>query len=257
MKKIIVSLLVLFTVGSGFAQDAATGKKHRFGLKMAPGVSWLNVKKIGQENDGASYSFGYGLQYEYAFSDFFSLSTGVLMNSFRGNVIYTDSVKFAYEITNSGVVTPDTADLLKSRRYTFKSVDVPLTLKLKTPEIGYLTYYGEFGTTINVVYDAYSSKNNVILRDGLSESELTEGGEAGKFDEREGTNWLNASLNIGIGAEYNLVGNTSLLVGINYNSSFTNILKKEPSNILYKATNSGISQTVRAESIALTVGVQF
>ena len=74
MKKIIAIVLVLFSGGAIYAQDVAV-KKHRFGVKIAPGISFLRIGKTGQERDGVDYSFGYGLQYEYGFSEYFSIST--------------------------------------------------------------------------------------------------------------------------------------------------------------------------------------
>lgn len=255
MKKIIAFVLVLATSLSVSAQDAASLRKHRFGLRIAPGISYFGVDKLGQENDGFNYAFGYGLQYEYALSENFSIVSGVLMNSFRGNVTYSDSLYFVFNKTVSGQSKVDTANQILSRKYTFKSVDIPLKLKLKTPEIGYLTYFGEFGTTLSVIYDSYTSKNEVILNEGDTKSELA--GDEEKLDANDDVSWFRGSLNIGAGVEYNLVGNTSLLIGVNWNSAFTNILGKKSESLFYTASGEKFSQTVKADYVALTVGIQF
>lgn len=257
MKKIIAVVLVLLSVGTISAQEGSgvSFKKHRLGVKIAPGLSYFNVGKLGQENSGVSYTFGYGLQYEYGFSDNFSISTGLLMNSFRGNVSYNDSLYFVFEKSVSGQTIKDTASQILGRKYTFKSVDIPLALKLKTPEIGYLTYFAEFGTTLSIIYDSYSSKNNVILNEGDTESELT--GDSEKINSNGEVNLFKGSLNIGVGVEYNLVGNTSLLVGLNWNSAFTNILSKTSDELYFISSKEKFNQTVKSDYIALTVGVQF
>ena len=257
MKKIIAVVLVLLSVGSITAQDGSSVsvRKHRFGVKIAPGISYLNIDKQGQESDGADYTFGYGLQYEYAFSENFSFATGILMNSFRGNVKYTDSLYFVFDKNVSGVDMKDTASQIFGRKYTFKSVDIPIVLKLKTPEIGYLTYFAEFGTTLSVIYDSYSSKNEVVMNEGDAQTQLSD--DLAELDASEDVRLFKGALNIGIGAEYNLVGNTSLLVGLNWNSSFSNILSKTSDEIYYGSTNEKFSQIVKSDYVSLTVGIQF
>ena len=41
---------------------------------------------------------------------------------------------------------------LKERKYKVNYVTIPIGLKLKTKEIGYLTYFGEFGGNIGIPY---------------------------------------------------------------------------------------------------------
>jgi hypothetical protein len=257
MKKIIAVVLVLLSVGSITAQDGSgvSFRKHRLGVKIAPGLSYLNIDKLGQVSDGVDYTFGYGLQYEYGFSENFSISTGILMNSFRGNVSYSDSLFFVFDKTVSGIPMKDTANQILGRKYTFKSVDIPLALKLKTPEIGYLTYFAEFGTTLSIIYDSYSSKNEVILNEGDAKAELS--GDSEKLDANDDVSLFKGALNIGIGAEYNLVGNTSLLFGVNWNSAFTNILSKTSDEIFYIKSSEKFNQIVKSDYISVSVGVQF
>jgi len=257
MKKIISIVLVLLSIGTLSAQESpgVSFKKHRLGVRIAPGISYLNVGKLGQENDGVSYAFGYGLQYEYGFSDNFSISTGLLMNTFRGNVNYNDSLYFVYEKSASGQTVKDTASQILGRKYTFKSIDIPFALKLKTPEIGYLTYFVEFGTTLSIIYDSYTSKNNVILTSGDSEAELS--GDSEKINANDDVNLFKGALNVGLGVEYNLIGNTSLLVGLNWNSAFTNILNKKSDELFYQNGGGKFNQVVKSDYIALSIGVQF
>ena len=253
MKKIIAIVLVLFSGGAIYAQDVAV-KKHRFGVKIAPGISFLRIGKTGQERDGVDYSFGYGLQYEYGFSEYFSISTGFLMNSFRGDVTFTENnpVYFVFNETISGNKKTITTDQIYGRQYTFKAVDIPVALKLRTPEIGYLTYFAEFGTTLSVIYDSYSSKNEVFL--ATTKSFLSGDNEKIETDD---VNLFKLGLNLGLGVEYNLVGNTSLLVGLNWVNGFTNVLKKKSNEIFYKSSDNQLNQIVKADYVALTIGVQF
>ena len=93
----------------------------------------------------------------------------------------------------------------------------------------------------------------------------------------EDRNPILLDMNIGIGGEYNLAGNTSLMVGINYKSGILRVLNKE-SSILKTSNESQIladgdaatssdtwnsanlvtlTQQFKSNSIVLTVGILF
>jgi hypothetical protein len=63
-------------------------------------------------------------------------------------------------------------------------------------------------------------------------------------------------VNFGAGVEWNLVGNTSLLLGVNANIPFTNLLQNESNTIKY--INGGeFSRATKLNYIAIQVGIQF
>lgn len=266
MKQLLLTLSLLFAFGSAFSQvESEVAKNFRFGLKASPSISWLIPDKVGLERDGLSAGFGYGLQLEFRLADNYSFASGLDVTQHAG------SMSFGFDLTDSTqyrkpyllIDGKDTlAYNLTSRKYTFYSVDIPLTIKMKTKEIGYLTYYGQFGLNLSYIYKSRTTSNAYIGLDGTT-STLT--GDNEELDVLSETNFLRTALQIGIGAEYNLAGSTSLMFGINWNNGFTRVLKKESDSILVRdqdltnGTSSfyNLSQEVKTNYIALTVGVLF
>jgi len=68
--------------------------------------------------------------------------------------------------------------------------------------------------------------------------------------------FLRGGINFGAGVEWNLAGNTSLLLGLNGNIGFTNILKKNSASINYD-DGDAFKRATNLNYIALQLGVQF
>lgn len=242
---------------SAFSQDGASKEQPdvRFGIVLNPSISWLKSSKIGQEGDGGSLAFGYGLHLEFRISDYVAISTGISQANYTGKVIFgtKDTVDLTYSRTEAGVTLPEETAQVKSRSYVFNSIELPFKLKFKTPEVGYLTYFVELGVVGNINYQVNAKKN--ALNIGGSSVELNDDLE--KIDVNDDTNWYRFGSTINVGAEYNFVGNTSLLVSVNWGNSFTSALRKESKNLTYRSSGISFTQSAKMDYIGLTVGVVF
>lgn len=214
MKKTTV-LFLLFTCSlASFAQ-----KKFQLGLQVSPNLGWINPTSDNIENDGLRFGFNYGIVGDFNLTDNYSLSTGVLLVNTGIKTIRADQ----QEVSNTNGANTiaygqTTADIR------LKYIEIPLTLKLKTNEIGYMKYYGQFGFGLGFNYGAtadeefrYTSSN----------------GSSGATLSREDVNYqdeirlLRTSLVVGLGAEYNLSGSTSLVFGVTFNNGFLNIFSED------------------------------
>ncbi len=257
MKKIISLLVILTTNVNLFGQDISTGpefRRHRFGLKGTPGVAYFGVNKPGKKNKAVGYHIGGGLNYEYSLSKNVAIASGLIFSQTAGKVEYLDTLGLDYVSIVNGTETSERAYRLHSRSYVFKSIDIPLKFKFRTPEIGYLTYYGEFGSTINIITGALARKNLVTLNDGDTQSLLS--GNESSLDAQDEVFFLRGGVNFGAGVEWNVAGNTSLLLGLNANLGFTNILKKNSASVTYDDGNP-FKRATNLNYVALQVGVQF
>ncbi|MFM7903452.1 MAG: porin family protein, partial [Bacteroidota bacterium] len=117
-------------------------------------------------------------------------------------------------------------------------VEIPLGLKLKTNEIGYITYYGLFGILPGVLVKA---KKELDFEDSKFIDEDYSGNQS-KFY------FLNVHLNVGAGIEYNLGGNTSFTTGIHYNNGLMDI---------YKGSDGEANAQFRTDGIVLNIGIFF
>lgn len=253
IKYLIALLIFTISVVAHAQDDSSPG--IRFGLTINSGGSWLSVEK-GQESDGLGFVIGGGLITEFRISDFVSFSTGANMVNYSASVSYKDSVDFIYQTEQNGRVLPPDTSLLTGRKYYFHTVSIPLKLKLKTPEIGYLTYFAEVGLIGNINYDAFTKKNTIDEAGVISELQ----GSLEKIDAEEVTNWYRAALAVNLGFEYSLVGNTALVVSLNWEHGLTNILRDDEvskTKLSFSSTGEVFKQAGALGYGGLNVAIMF
>ncbi len=227
MKKCLI-IAILFTItATTFAQ-----KKLRFGIVGTPSLSWISLDvDEAAEKDGTKLGINFGLNLEYYFMENAGFATGLLINQTGGGIRYNDQVLFDQThplSTNIEVV------------YKLQYIQIPLGLKFKTNEIGYNTYFGQLG--LNTMINTKSEGKH-------SDNAYTESQRDAKVN--KDINAINLGYYIGAGFEYNLSGNTSLLVGINYFKGFTDLTDIKMVN------GDSLNDKATLDGIELKIGVLF
>ena len=256
MKKILVLpiLIALILISkSAFTQDSERSLFH-FGLKAAPAVSWFTPGDKKLSNDGSKFGFGYGLTTEFGITKNYAISTGLEVVNAGGKLVFpstTDSTYYSVLDENSIIEKYDTF-LLKERTYRLRYVNIPLLLKLKTNPIGSMTYFGQFGVDASIKWKAMADDDgNFLGQQTTTRNDVDISNDIG---------FLRLALNVGLGAEYNLSGSTSLVFSVNYNNGFTNALQKKSENIrLYKVgrKSNEFEQKAVFNYVSVTVGILF
>lgn len=267
MKKISISILALIFANGVFSQEVET-KSFRFGLKVAPSVNWMkpdNAKLFA--NGGSSVGFNWGLVTEFALSDLFSVSTGLELNYESGKINFTESAFYgitpSYDFLetkkneSSGEYYSDGFQLandasveLKKRKYANTYVTLPVAIKMKTKEIGYMTYFGEFGLNL-----AFRTKTKVTDEGTISTLNSTQF-DLSDMNYDKDMQPIRTQLQVGFGTEYKIAGSTAIFGAVHYNLGFTNSVKKESKYLLDK-NNQVLNQNFSAHGIRLTIGVLF
>ena len=205
MKKIALSFLLILTVSALSAQSMDV-QSFRLGLKASPSLAWMKPDTEDYEREGIRLGFSYGLLAEFLLAEHYSFATGVHVSYFGGKL------KFPHykEIDEQPYIE-------KERIYRLQNLEIPVTLKMKTREIGYNTYFAKFGFggSVNLKATADDRFTNpdgssITLNDLNIKNEIP---------------LMRVSMILGAGTEYSLGGNTSLVGGITFNNGFTNILK--------------------------------
>jgi len=202
-----------------------------FGLKAAPSFAWLRTDSKNFSTNGSKFGFSYGLMTEFNFTKRYAFATGIDV-AYRGG-----KLKSIISLQNASGV--DTAIFTTEQAMTLQYIEIPLTLKLKTNEIGYLTYYLQVGVSpgINIRAKAdYKSSNQI--------NGVTTTSSEDAADIKKDINSLNLSMIIGGGVEYTLSGSTSLLLGVQFNNGFMDIA-------------DGDDLKANSNYLALTVGILF
>jgi hypothetical protein len=285
MKKILTLSALILATGFVSAQDDAASKHVRFGLMVSPSVNWLKSGEKIIEKNGVGMKFGGGLALEFRLTNVAVFATGLMINTGGGNVKYKNDISgspsssyiaYFYDKENeeiaefspaydaytstTGGTTRYNLNLINERKYTVTYVTLPLTLKLRTKEIGALTYFGMFG--VNSSFRVAAKATDEVQRMSTTTGTWLSPETISKSDVKKDINLFNEALNMGLGVEWNLSGSTSLVIGANYLLGFTNVVKNN-SDYLQKFTEGGpgygapLKQSLKSNSIALTVGVLF
>ncbi|PJA06236.1 MAG: hypothetical protein COX70_09910 [Flavobacteriales bacterium CG_4_10_14_0_2_um_filter_32_8] len=185
-------------------------RKYRFGLQFSPNIAWFKSNTTGYKNERMNIGFSYGLSFEYFMTQNYMISTGIIMLNSGGELSYKGTI-YSYQ-----------ADIISS--YDLSYVEIPLVLKLRTNEIGYLTYFGQFGLKTGLFYGS-KVEHSYTYNDLQSPIPLS---YSKKINNVSGDiNFINVYLVLGGGIEYNISGNTILMLGLTFNNGFVNQLDKK------------------------------
>lgn len=260
-------------------------KNFRFGLVITPSVNWYDTESKVLQRNGAALKFGGGLIMEFRLAKVASIQTGVNIQTAGGKLTYKNgglynpgatTVNYYYDNKVGDIVeypesptNSNTRYQLNARKYKTTYIAVPVLLKLKTREIGSMVYFGQFG--LNSFFRWKARANDEVQVLDASNSGTNE--KKSNLMISKDVSIYNAALNFGIGTEWNLAGTTSMVIGVNYNLGFTNVLRKNSQYIEKRFnhddydvnnttknnnyTSEPLEQIVKENSIVLTVGVLF
>lgn len=214
MKKLII--IVIFSTLSfhSFSQEFASG--FRFGLTLSPQMSWMSAVDNGLEGNGAYLGFAYGLLMDLLIPENYAFATGILISYDGGKVTYLDSIKFN--------ALPDIYPAGTNVNYRIQYIEIPLSMKLHTNQIGYITYFGQFGLQGGIAIRSRADIETFAPAVNVVKQDFGKDVTPGSF-----------GLLVGGGLEYALTGNTSALIGLQFTNGFIDVTDN-PSGFKRKST---------------------
>ena len=241
MKKALVILFATAISSTSLVAQDETGV--RFGLKLSPnmGFATSETKELDADGAGLGYTFGLLTEFPVGTTGNYRFATGINLN----NIIAKWKQDFKYQSEINGETKTKELNTDAKLQY----LEIPITVRLMTNEIGYMRYYAQvgFGAAFNVRAKADMVVPNYY--DAPADAYVASFEELKKEGIQSEINVFKASLIVGGGLEYNFSGNTSLLVGVTYNNGFTNIANFDVA--------PDKSADLRAHYLELTVGVFF
>lgn len=218
------SLILFALLSVALGGSLAAQSNVRFGLTATPLFQWPNILDPTTKNDGMKLGLQYGILMDFMIgqNERYAFHTGFLhtMGGLRLQVNDGDSVGSRTDKRNLKV----------------QHIEIPLSIRLRTNEIGYMTYYGQFGFTPGITVsrrlDQTSSSDDVQYN----------------FTNQKTNDVLpfNIPLSLGGGVEYSVGGGTSLMAGLFFDNGFTNIYK-----------GPGVTDRITLRRIGLRLGVLF
>lgn len=273
MKKLVYIFIVVGFVTSGLVAQSDPGdKKVKLGIVGTPAVNWLTPGSSNtMSSNGAVIKAGLGLAIDVRLTDIIWLHTGVEYTGMGGKLSYksTDTVGYYYQ---AGAIEPNLLGLsvntpagstpyrLLSRKYNAGFIHVPIGFRLKTKEIGMLTYFGQIGGDAYIKTSAKGDDDVSVVGFGSFFS-ANKTNTFTKNDLKDAVNFFNAAVHVGLGAEYRFSGNTCLIASLTYQRGVTNYTSTG-TNYLTKvsAISPNFSQFNNASKInqvVLSLGIMF
>lgn len=226
MKKIILILpfLAFLTINSS-AQDL---KNFRFGLLFSNAILFPASDNVNIKSK-PSYGFDYGLSIDYFFTENYAISSGVYMDHpiyARNSTPILNTLLIDTAFSNANGIT--TSSVLNKEKITSMNLNIPLSFKLKTNEIGYFKYFGDVGVLNSFrIQSRYSLDDTDIqkVRFGKENAELSNINYHSKL--------YNFSLRVGGGIEYTISDNTALIVGLYFYNGFLDYIEDGDAKATY------------------------
>ena len=214
--KTVIILLILFTVL--MSQNLkAQQKPFKLGFKISPAISWLSPDSKHYKSDGNEFSFSWGLIADITLMEHYYLGTGFNISYFKG------SLQYPHQMTIDG----DNYTGTMVRTYNQRYIEVPLTIKMKTNEFkDHFLFYGLIGFNTGILIRAKADENFSGTYNGATKSYSDT-----QVDIKDESTLFKTALIVGAGTEYVIDESVSVIVGINFNSGLTNVLKG--SNTVY------------------------
>jgi len=245
MKNLFLLITLLTAVLFTKAQDSARADvdpNFHFGMKGSLGLAWLRSDTKTVEGDGSIFRASYGFIADFKFAQNYAFSTGVDIN-YKGG-------KLKRQVdTQQNDSTLLTQVYEQRTRVTY--VEIPLTVRLKTNQIGYVKYYLQVGLApgfnVKASYDAVIDQETKVNVAIVNNEKV----ELEDEDLSKDINFFNMSMIIGAGIEYNLTGTTNLITGITFSNGFLDISEKDSDDPVLNDSK------LNSNMISLNVGILF
>lgn len=175
----------------------------KFGIKVSPAISWINVDNNDAFAGGATMKLGVGVTAHYEINDLLAIVSAINYNSIGG-----------YMADSRSLNDVNANDYFKVN---YGILEVPLGLKLKTPTVNNYNYYVQGGVTSGFIISAnekiFKASGSGVYKSYDLMKDLTYPSIAGFF--------------VGLGSRYTINNKFKLFVEVNYKHALTSISNGE------------------------------
>lgn len=250
MRKLIILLLVLCGTFQQLRLEAQSSfDKFRFGIHLSPSLSWINTDDAQISGNGTALGIKMATQFEIFFAERYALETGIGFHFNQGGTLLSQygGRFFVNSLPGGTPYTQGTPGTNVELDYSINYVEIPIGLKLRTQEFGYVTYYVEAPMfTLGI----RSNSRGSISGGGV--------GAVNEFEDvpiNEEVSPIALSWGFGAGAEYNISGGTSLFGGLSFQRLFTDVTRDK--DYTYQGRVFSSDPRASINSLTLRLGVLF
>ncbi len=197
-KIVLLSVIALFPAKLLVAQD------YRYGVYAAPVISWFRTDIDEVKNQGARGGFILSISAERYLTDNWHFSTGLAFINSSARLKSSSPTHFRFPDFTSIVAAGDPVI------YRIQYISIPVGIKIKTSEAGYLSYFAEFGLDPKVVINGRADIPSINIKGESAMSEIRR---------------FNFAYHFNGGVDYSIDGNTSLILGLGFESNIFDTTK--------------------------------
>lgn len=203
LKVVLILLTAIFTLElNGQRGD------YNFGIHVNPLVGWFGCDVRSVENAGSKAGVNVGVDFNSYFADNYAFSTGISLISTGGKLVYGDTTSFTLFSGSQSEETTIPAN--RPIVYRVQYLSVPLGLRFRSTQIGYVTFFANVGVDPKVVVGRKVDIPILNVEREKASEELR---------------LFNMGYHINGGIEYSVGGNTSMLVGLGFENNFFDVTK--------------------------------
>jgi len=203
-----------------FFSHAQDSKNLRFGAQLSPTISWLTSDHSKVLGGGADLGLKVGAVGEFGFAENYFFTAGIGFGLVHGGKL---------QFAEGGDILPNSQlsdEVSETTRHNFPAdtkvdyrinyLEIPLGLKLRTREYGYMRYFAEIPIiTLGAMTGAKGNIDAANL-------------DVNKENIKRDVSRLNAQWGLGGGIEYNFSETNAIMIGAYYHQGFFDITKKRP-----------------------------
>lgn len=205
IRNMIIAILVIFITGPDIdAQD------YRYGIYASPAISWFKTDVEEVRNKGARAGFMFNISAERHLTDNWYFSSGLAYTGASARIVDSNSSFFRFPDFTATIAAGEAVI------YRLQYISIPVGIKIKTDETGYLVYFAEFGLDPKAVINGRVDIPSIGIKGRYAMTEIRR---------------LNFGFHLQGGAEYSIDGNTSLILGLGFESNIIDITKDYDSYI--------------------------
>ena len=210
--------------------NAQDNRKVAIGFKVSPNFAWTRMMEGTMENNGLGLGFSYGLTGDINISKNpnYWMSAEFIVTSIPSKT-YTNDTLWS---DKGGVMHRNT-----SFSYNLQYIQVPITLKLKTNEIGKFKYWGQFGmapaflmqqklktaSTPSIYGNGTQSHNPNLDANDKYDFKGNVGNFEGNGVYMDDIRKARLSMIIGAGIETKISGKTMFSAGLRFDNAFSDL----------------------------------
>jgi hypothetical protein len=200
------------------------------GFQVSPQLTWMSSSNGDITNNNVKAGLKYGLEADIFIEGLprYSLNTGFFVS--------THSFNAHYDVDESFFINEVTFDQPVDLRFKLSYIEIPLNIKLRSDQFHRSTFFGQFGFTnlINIGATATSSDSQLTgdnINEGISDRTI---------------HIFNLCMLMGGGVEYDIGGNTTLNLGIQYSNGLIDV-----------TSISNLDEKTTFHSFRLVIGAMF